>query len=459
MKPLALPSTPGGWAGLTPYRRFLVSLGLWIGLAALGLVACINSMIGRFLVSNTAEVTEAAVEKHLHLILPNLFDPSVTGSHPTESNHAAHPPASEPTSDPYGSLLSGDALHAIVRLHFDLYNITDATFYTPNGQITYAYQREREGQRASGVELEYLHQVIQRGPIIQAKNQRVKLWFSIRSQSDPHQIEGLVSIERDLRPEWAAVRRIEMATVLGSSLVALVLFLALRGVYLRSSRKLEDKNRKLEALLEALEQSYDDLLRALSNALDSRDNETADHTERVARYALRLGRELGLSEEALAVLRHGALLHDVGKIGVPDAVLLKPSKLNEQELRQMRSHVELGDAILSGIAFLEQARQVVRHHHERWDGTGYPDGLRGEEIPLLARIFSLCDTYDAMTSNRPYTKARSDAEARAEILSQSGRQFDPKVVSAFLRIPPEEWLEIGWGSTTEDSRSKEAKKT
>ncbi len=455
MKPLALPSTPSGWAGLTPYQRFLIGLGLSVGLAALGLVACINTMIGRFLVSNTAEVTEAAVEKHLHLILPNLFDHSITESHPTDWDHTAHLPASEPTSDPYGSLLSGDALHTMVRLHFDLYNITDATFYRPDGQITYAYQRERVGQRASGAELERLQQVMQHGPVIRAKDQWVQLWFPIRSQSDPHKIEGLVAIERDLRSEWAAVRRIEMATVLGSSLVALVLFLVLRGVYLRSTREVEDKSRKLEALLEALEQSYDDLLRALSNALDSRDNETADHTERVARYALRLGEELGLAEEALAVLRHGALLHDVGKIGVPDAVLLKAGKLNEQELRQMRSHVELGDAILSGIAFLEQARRVVRHHHERWDGTGYPDGLRGEEIPLLARIFSLCDAYDAMTSNRPYTKARSDAEARAEILSQSGRQFDPQVVSAFMRIPPEEWLRTGWGSAT--GTSKEAK--
>ena len=181
--------------------------------------------------------------------------------------------------------------------------------------------------------------------------------------------------------------------------------------------------------------------------MDSRDHETADHTNRVTRYAIRLGQEMGLSSAEMLDLERGALLHDIGKIGVPDAILLKPGRLDHGEMRLMRAHVEHGDAMLREIPFLGAARFVVRHHHERFDGRGYPASLAGNEIPLLARVFSLCDTYDAITSERPYKKARSDQEARRIIFQENGQQFDPEVVQAFSRIPSLEWQAIGQIST------------
>jgi HD-GYP domain-containing protein (c-di-GMP phosphodiesterase class II) len=135
-------------------------------------------------------------------------------------------------------------------------------------------------------------------------------------------------------------------------------------------------------------------------------------------------------------------LHDVGKIGVPDAILLKPGKLTEAEWVIMRKHVHTGYQMLSHIEFLQLSLDVVKHHHESWDGNGCPSGLRGEEIPLFARIFALCDTYDAITSDRPYRLRRHHAEARAEIIRCSGIQFSDEVVAAFLRIPEEEWTSI-----------------
>jgi HD-GYP domain-containing protein (c-di-GMP phosphodiesterase class II) len=168
---------------------------------------------------------------------------------------------------------------------------------------------------------------------------------------------------------------------------------------------------------------------------------------------VRLGQEMKLSSDQLLDLERGALLHDIGKIGVPDAILLKPGRLDANEMRLMRAHVEHGDAMLREISFLGAARFVVRHHHERFDGRGYPASLAGNEIPLLARIFCLCDTYDAITSQRPYKKARTDSEARAVISEESGQQFDPEVVQAFYRIPELEWQAIGQISNVDMSQS------
>jgi putative two-component system response regulator len=199
---------------------------------------------------------------------------------------------------------------------------------------------------------------------------------------------------------------------------------------------------ELDETLRSLEDAYRSTLKALTSALDKRDTETHGHSERVVAFSLRLGRELGLGEEQLVALEFGSLLHDIGKIGVPDAILRKPAALDESEWFEMRKHPRHGQQILSGIAFLEGAARVVAQHHERFDGTGYPLGLRGERIDLNARIFSVADAFDAITSDRVYRRAKSYGAAVAELEEWAGRQFDPAVVEAFRRVPREEWDEL-----------------
>jgi len=199
------------------------------------------------------------------------------------------------------------------------------------------------------------------------------------------------------------------------------------------------KRREIEELYEKLQISYETTLEALAAALDTRDTETQGHSMRVSEYTTVIARRMGVKDPELTEIRRGALLHDVGKIGIPDAVLRKPGKLTSEEWEEMRRHPEIGYRILSGIKFLEPSLPIVIAHQERFDGSGYPRGLKREEIPLGARIFAVVDTLDAMTSDRPYRKALRYEDAREEIIRNSGLQFDPRVVEVFLSIPPEEW--------------------
>ncbi|MEK7277267.1 MAG: HD domain-containing phosphohydrolase [Chloroflexota bacterium] len=191
-----------------------------------------------------------------------------------------------------------------------------------------------------------------------------------------------------------------------------------------------------------LQQNYEGTLDALAGALDLRDNETQGHSRRVTEYTLLLAQEVGLAADELDDVRRGALLHDLGKIGVPDRILHKPGPLDADERKDMERHPSLGFEMLAGIPFLAVAAEVVLCHQERYDGRGYPRGLSGEAIPLAARLFAVADTYDAITSDRPYRAARPYAAARAEILKESGKQFDPIAVEAFLSTPKEWWLAI-----------------
>src|SRR5437764_278542 len=204
----------------------------------------------------------------------------------------------------------------------------------------------------------------------------------------------------------------------------------------------ERRTSELNRALGSLGDAYRSTLESLTAALETRDSETHGHSERVVNFSLRLGRELKLGEEQLRSLEFGSLLHDIGKIGVPDAILRKPAALSEREWVKMREHPRHGQKILSGIEFLEGASRVVAQHHEKWDGSGYPLGLRAEQIDLNARIFSVADAFDAITSDRVYRRGRSYEEAIAELETFSGRQFDPEVVEAFRRVPREEWDEI-----------------
>src|SRR5580704_14626058 len=202
------------------------------------------------------------------------------------------------------------------------------------------------------------------------------------------------------------------------------------------------RTRQLEVAVKRIRSMYDQTLRALGGALDLRDNETAGHSQRVTRYALEIGQAMRCSEDELGELALGASLHDIGKIGIPDVILLKPAKLTPEETEVMRRHVNISYDLVSRHLFLASAAQIVLTHHESYDGSGYPQGLIGKEIPLGARIFAVADTMDAMTSDRPYRAALPYHIAREEIKRCSGSQFDPDVVRAFLTIPEEVWNRI-----------------
>ncbi len=181
-----------------------------------------------------------------------------------------------------------------------------------------------------------------------------------------------------------------------------------------------------------LQNAYNETVAALASALESKDTGTRQHSQRVQRYAIELARGVSPDVADDPSAEYGFLLHDVGKIGIPDRILQKPGPLNDGEARLMKTHTVLGEQMLGGVAFLQgEGLRIVRSHHERWDGRGYPDGAAGTEIPLAARVFAVADTLDAMTSDRPYRPAQTWEAAGREIVAEAGRQFDPGVVEAF----------------------------
>lgn len=196
------------------------------------------------------------------------------------------------------------------------------------------------------------------------------------------------------------------------------------------------KNKELRLAHFRLSRSYDTTLIALSNALDLRDADTEGHSVRVSEIAVQIGEVMELADRELEALQRGGLLHDIGKIGIPDNILRKPGKLSAAEWDIMRQHSVWGAEMLSPIDFLADVLPLVHHHHEAWGGSGYPDSRRGAEIPLLARIFAVADTYDVITSDRPYRKRRSAEQALSMIREEAGRQFDPAVVAVFESIFP-----------------------
>ncbi len=217
--------------------------------------------------------------------------------------------------------------------------------------------------------------------------------------------------------------------------VASTIIRELNGRMRRSDNRMVDElltvNANLRAAQRHIEETYDRTLEALSSALDLRDTETEGHARRVTDYVMLLGRSLGLAEPQMRVLYRGALLHDIGKIGVPDAVLRKPGRLMEEERALIRLHPAWGASILQGIPFLEEVLPLVRHHHEWWDGSGYPDGLAGEAIPLFARLFAIADTFDALTSVRPYRPASEPREALSIMRRETGTHLDPSLFCLF----------------------------
>jgi response regulator RpfG family c-di-GMP phosphodiesterase len=230
-----------------------------------------------------------------------------------------------------------------------------------------------------------------------------------------HMDELLIAAERALQHRQLLIERREHQVIL--------------------ERKVEEATRELGSTLRELESTYRTTLEALGSAIDTRDLGTHAHSRRVRGYSLALARAHGFPEAELGDLEHGVLLHDIGKIGIPDAILLKPGPLTPAEWKIMRTHPEIGRQLVEQVPFLRGAVPIVYHHHERWDGTGYPLGLKGENIPLGARIFSVADAFDAMTFDRPYSQAIPLEDARREIQRSAGTHFDPRVVESFLRLP------------------------
>jgi putative nucleotidyltransferase with HDIG domain len=419
----------------SPYRRFTLILGCSVVAIGLALGLATILFINNFVVKDTNHFTKLAVQSHFNVfpLLKDIFakDKDAVVDEKDESyNMAGHE-----------MIANYKGIDVFVHMHFDLYNFVSTRFYQTNGMITYSYDVEEVGTMLLASEQKAFDQVL-KGETLQGRQgmHGLHMWVPIENTSN--KVIGVVELTRDITSQDASSRKVMIWIFAVIVICLLALFFALRQVFLRSTRTIDRKNHELADMVQTIESTYDQSLQALSSALDSRDNETHGHSFRVTSYAIRLGQSLGIEGVELGLLARGALLHDVGKIGVPDAILLKPGKLTEEEWVIMRKHVQTGYQMLSHIEFLHLSLDVVRYHHESWDGSGYPNGLRGEEIPLFARIFALCDTYDAITSDRPYRKRRTYAEARAEIIRCSGTQFSQEVVDAFLRVPEAEWTEI-----------------
>jgi response regulator RpfG family c-di-GMP phosphodiesterase len=218
--------------------------------------------------------------------------------------------------------------------------------------------------------------------------------------------------------------------------------LARRRYQAKLEKRVREKTAELQQALTDVERAYNNTLLALVAALDAREHETSDHSQRVVRYTVAIAQRMGIGGTQLADIARGALMHDIGKIGVPDSILLKPGPLTPAEWDEMRKHPEIGFNILKGISFLSGPAEIVLSHQERVDGKGYPRKLGGGDIPVGARIFMVADTLDAITSDRPYRKAQTFDAARKEIERCAGTQFDKEVVQSFLGIPVEELMDL-----------------
>jgi putative nucleotidyltransferase with HDIG domain len=250
----------------------------------------------------------------------------------------------------------------------------------------------------------------------------------VQVQLRPHLVDA--SVAEVNRTVWVAV-----LVVFGTLWLALALFV--RGAAARLTRQndaLEARSRDVTQSSRQVEQNLLDTIETLNAAVEARDPYTAGHSQRVRRVALAVGRELGLTATQLGTLGTAALFHDIGKIGIPDSVLTKADKLEPREAAIMREHVERGAEIVAKVSSFEGAVAAIKHHHERWDGLGYPDGLAGDEIPLEAAIIGLADAWDAMTTHRPYAVGQTLNEAMLQIRSGRGKQFSPTVVDAFFDV-------------------------
>ena len=435
---------------ISPVARFSLALAAVLVVTALVLGAGTAYLIGRYVDDETTTFTQDAVASHFGAVFSDdVFQRGLTADERQE-------------------------LLEVVTFHFSIYNVVATEFFDRTGTIVFSYDSDEIGRRVDpatypelataldgmrdadrttivadpklgvpGFAVGYgsfnTHHTVANTAGSEAtpgpgtrEIRALEAWVPVRQNG---QVVGAVVVWRDIAPTDAALMRIQLTIAAIIAIGAAFLWLVLRGVYTRSSKRIVAQAGALEDALALRERTYDATLTALTSALDFRDNETGGHSDRVVAYMELLLAQLNIRGPELATLRRGALLHDVGKIGVPDNVLRKPTALSEGEWAIMKRHPEFGARIIAGIPFLEDVARIVRHHHERWDGMGYPDGLKGDRIPLGARIFAVGDSFDAMTSDRPYRRGLLIDAAREEIRRCAGSQFDPAVVTAFLSIP------------------------
>jgi putative nucleotidyltransferase with HDIG domain len=434
---------------ISPVARFSLALAAVLVVTALVLGAGTAYLIGRYVDDETTAFTQDAVASHFGAVFSDdVFQRGLTADERQELLEA-------------------------VTFHFSIYNVVATEFFDRTGTIVFSYDSDEIGRRVDPATYPGLatalngmraadrttivadprlgvpgsavgygsfnthHMASTAGSVATPgpetrEIRALEAWVPVR-QND--QIVGAVVVWRDIAPAAAALMRIQLTIAAIIVISAAFVWLVLRGVYTRSSKRIVAQAGALEDALALRERTYDATLTALTSALDFRDNETGGHSDRVVAYMELLLEQMNIKGPELATLRRGALLHDVGKIGVPDNVLRKPTALSEGEWAIMKRHPEFGARIISGIPFLEDVARIVRHHHERWDGMGYPDGLKGDRIPLGARIFAVGDSFDAMTSDRPYRRGLLIDAAREEIRRCASSQFDPAVVTAFLSIP------------------------
>ncbi|HET8569470.1 MAG TPA: HD-GYP domain-containing protein [Candidatus Limnocylindria bacterium] len=431
--------------GWSPVARFSIALGLTLAVTALVLAGATALVFGRYVEDETARFTKDAVRSHFGTV----FDEAVFSR----------------TLD----AKEWERLEQTVLFHFSVYGIVSTRFFDPSGRVVFSYDDADLGMTAQGDAAALLARTLAGDPpaaqhrdIVADMRYGRPAVLAPGSYADSHahpaggsqpdvrrattletwvpvvedgRTVGAAVVWRDLGPIEATLRQIQASTALIIATAAVLLWLFLRGVYVRSSQRIVAQSAALERALGETERTYDSTLHALSNALDVRDTETEGHARRVLEYMELIADELGLADQVRPALRRGALLHDIGKIGVPDQILRKPGPLNDAEWTIMRRHPDLGARIIARIPFLEEVATIIRSHHERWDGAGYPEGLAGSDIPLGARIFAVADAFDAMTSDRPYRLGRSIQQALGEIVSGRGTQFDPGVVDAFLAVP------------------------
>jgi putative nucleotidyltransferase with HDIG domain len=437
---------------LGPVARFSIALAAILAITALVVGVATSSLLERHVQDETARFTRDAVASHFGPIF--------------EDDVFERPLDAEEWKD----------LEQTVTFHLSIYNVVATQFFDTGGRIVFSYDESEVGRRLDPTLNEGLASALagrsyaDRTEIVaDTRYGNPEAWAAASyspgasaSPSSEHghaamswepkpsvvrsletwvpvregdRLIGAAVVWRDLSSIDRALRQMQMSTSGIIALAALLLWLVLRGVYVRSSRQIVSQSQALAAALGETDRTYDRTLQALSNALDVRDSETEGHSRRVVEYMELIIAQLPVPSAQLPTLRRGALLHDIGKIGVPDNVLRKPAALSEAEWTLMKRHPEHGARIISQIPFLEDVSRIVRHHHERWDGAGYPDRLAGEAIPLGARIFAVGDSFDAMTSDRPYRRAMSVEDARAEITRCRATQFDPLVVDAFMLIP------------------------
>lgn len=246
----------------------------------------------------------------------------------------------------------------------------------------------------------------------------------------------LLTGHKDLAPPLETIKRLDIQGYCEKSdkFDQLILLIESGIKSVKQMDEIKQINEKLEDSKEQLEQAYLDMIQTLRYTVEAKDSYTRGHSDRVSEYSVLIGEKLGLSKEQIKTLRIGGLFHDIGKIGIPDSILLKPAKLTDDEYSQIKNHPSIGAHILGSAVIFKDIIPIVKHHHERYDGNGYPSRLKGEEIPYIARIAAVADTFDAMTSRRSYRGPIDIEHVKEEIKRCEGTQFDPKIAEAFLDI-------------------------